>query len=100
MYVLNSCNSIITNNTMKQNKTDTVEIKQMAFFPATITVNKGDTIVFINHDLVDHDVTEENKKLWTSSPLHPGQAWSKVFTEPANYFCSLHVVMKGKIVVQ
>ena len=32
MYVLNSCNSIITNNTMKQNKTDTVEIKQMAFF--------------------------------------------------------------------
>lgn len=99
VYVLYGCTPATNNSTVKH-KTDTVEIKQMAFFPATITVNKGDTIVFINHDLVDHDITEENKKLWSSSPLHPGQSWSKVFTEPANYFCSLHVVMKGKVDVQ
>lgn len=100
MFILYSCSPEANNHTAAPHKTDTVEIKQMAFSPATITVNKGDTIVFINHDLVDHDVTEEGKKLWTSSPLHPGQAWSKVFTESANYFCSLHVVMKGKVVVQ
>lgn len=99
-YAMYGCTPVSNNNTVKQHKTDTVEIKQMAFSPATITVNKGDTIVFINHDLVDHDITEENKKLWSSSPLHPGQSWSKIFTEPANYFCSLHVVMKGKVVVQ
>lgn len=72
----------------------------MAFSPAWITVNKGDTVVFINRDPVDHDITEEDRKLWSSSPLHPGQSWSKVITGSANYFCSLHVVMKGKIVAQ
>lgn len=80
-------------------KTDTVEIKAMAFNPAEITVNKGDTILFINNDIVNHDVTEINKA-WTSGTLQPGDSWSKVFTESADYFCSLHLVMKGKVLVK
>ncbi len=72
----------------------------MAFSPAEIIVNKGDTVVFINHDPVEHDITEEDKKLWSSSPLPPGQSWSKVIDGSANYFCSLHVVMKGKIIAK
>ena len=35
-----------------------VEITQMKFFPAELKVKKGDKIVFVNHDLVTHDVTE------------------------------------------
>jgi plastocyanin len=35
-------------------KVDTVEIKDMKFQPAEITVKKGDTIVWINHDMVTH----------------------------------------------
>lgn len=81
-------------------QTHTIEIKQMAFSPAAITVSKGDTVVFVNHDLVDHDITEEDKRSWSSSPLPPGQSWSKIMDESTNYFCSLHVVMKGKITVK
>ena len=29
-------------------------------------VQKGDTVVWINHDIVAHDVTEETGKAWTS----------------------------------
>ncbi|MBD0333069.1 MAG: cupredoxin domain-containing protein [Chitinophagaceae bacterium] len=84
----------------KINKAYTVEIKQMQFQPASLTVQKGDTVIWINHDIVAHDVTEEKDKLWTSGPLAPGESWSKVVTESADYYCSIHVVMKGKLVVQ
>lgn len=81
-------------------KTYQVDIKQMQFQPAELTLQKGDTVVWTNHDIVTHDVTEEKNKLWTSGPLDPGQSWSKVVTESADYFCSIHVVMKGKLIVK
>lgn len=77
-----------------------VEIKQMQFQPPELTVQKGDTVVWKNNDIVAHDVTEEKGKLWTSGPLTPGQSWSLAVTESADYYCSIHVVMKGKLVVQ
>ncbi len=77
-----------------------VEITQMKFFPAELKVKKGDKVVFVNHDLVTHDVTEESKKAWSSSPLATDKTWVLVVTESVNYFCSIHPVMKGKIIVE
>jgi plastocyanin len=81
-------------------KVHTVEIKQMQFQPAELTVQKGDTVVWINKDIVAHDVTEESNKAWTSSILPSGKSWSMVATQSSNYYCSIHVVMKGKLIVQ
>ena len=78
----------------------TVEISQMVFSPAEIIVKKGDKVTFINHDLVAHDITEESSKAWTSSPLQPQQSWTLEVNASANYYCSLHQVMKGKIIVE
>jgi len=75
----------------------TVEISQMKFSPAEITVKKGDKVTFINHDLFTHNVTEEFSKQWSSSSLQPNQSWTLEVTASANYYCSLHPVMKGKI---
>ena len=77
----------------------TVEIKEMKFQPAELTVQKGDTILWINKDIVTHDVTEQPDKSWTSSPLTTGQSWSMVATQSVDYYCSIHVVMKGKVTV-
>lgn len=77
-----------------------VEITQMRFFPAELKVKKGDKVVFVNHDLVTHDITEETKKAWSSSPLAVNQTWVLTVAESANYFCSIHPVMKGKIIVE
>ncbi len=77
-----------------------VEITQMKFFPDELKVAKGDKIVFVNRDALTHDVTEESKKTWSSSPLTTNQTWVLVATESVNYYCSIHPVMKGRIVVE
>ena len=71
----------------------------MKFDPAVLVVKKGDTVTWINKDLVDHNVTEEKTKSWRSSPLKPGQTYTRVIRSDADYFCSIHVVMKGKLKV-
>ena len=81
-------------------KVHIVEIKQMNFQPKELVVQKGDTVVWINNDIVPHDVTEESAKAWTSSLMPVGKSWSMVVNQSADYYCSIHVVMKGKLVVQ
>jgi plastocyanin len=78
----------------------TIEISQMKFIPDMLHVHKGDTVAWINNDLVTHDVTEETNKLWSSKPMPAGASWEMVFTESATYYCSIHVVMKGIIVAE
>ena len=78
----------------------TIEIKEMKFIPATIQVKKGDTIIWTNRDIVVHNVTEEKSKAWASGIISAGKSWKMVATKSAEYFCSLHPVMKGKILVQ
>ena len=72
----------------------------MKFEPAVLVVKKGDRVTWINKDIVDHDVTEEKSKAWKSSALKAGQQYSRVINTSADYFCSIHVVMKGKLKVK
>ncbi len=85
---------------VNKTKAYTVQIRQMQFQPAELTVGIGDTVVFVNRDLFVHDVTEEVSKAWSSSPMPPGSTWKKIVTEDADYYCSIHVVMKGKLLVR
>lgn len=78
----------------------TVLIKQMKFEPAELNLHKGDTVLWINKDITDHDVTEETRKAWTSPKLLVGKSWTMVVKETTNYYCSIHVVMKGKLIVK
>jgi plastocyanin len=77
----------------------TIQIKQMQFQPAELTVHAGDTVVFVNQDMVAHDVTEETRKAWASGPMPTGASWKMVATDDADYYCSIHAVMKGKILL-
>lgn len=79
-------------------KVHTVQIVQMKFDPAEIHVRKGDKIVFINRDMVIHDVTEETRRAWKSPPIPVGGSWTLVVRRSDRYFCSIHQVMKGRIV--
>ena len=78
----------------------TVEIQNMKFVPDSIVVHKGDEVVFVNRDMVNHCVTEEKSKAWTSGIIPAGQSYLLVAKENAGYYCAIHTVMKGKIVVQ
>lgn len=72
----------------------------MKFEPAELAVQKGDTVVWMNHDLMVHDVTEEPGKSWSSPAIHTGASWYMVVKKSANYFCNIHQVMKGRLVVK
>jgi plastocyanin len=97
IILLNACSSA---EEIHRPEVHTIVIKQMKFLPAELTVEKGDTVVWINEDLVTHDVTEEVNKTWTSSALPVGQSWSMAVSKSSNYYCSIHQVMKGKLVVK
>ena len=78
----------------------TIEIKQMKFFPETLSVSKGDKVIWVNKDIVEHDVTEFTRKEWASSKLATDASWSLIVTKSEDYYCNLHVVMRGKIIVE
>ena len=79
--------------------THVVEISKMQFNPQELTILAGDTVIWVNNDLTNHCITEINKA-WTSSSLEPTKSYKKVITKNTDYFCAIHMVMKGKIIVQ
>lgn len=97
VFLFDSCRSISNKAIHRKH---IIEIKAMKFQPAELIVHRGDTVVWINRDIVPHDVTEEHSKNWTSSVLAAGASWGLVPSESADYYCSIHIVMKGKLVVQ
>jgi len=102
LFILSSCSTSPEKTAPAKYtpKTFRVEISQMKFQPATITVHQGDTVEWINKDMVAHDVTQVPNSTWTSSSLAPGKSWKMAVAESDDYYCSIHVVMVGKLIVQ
>jgi plastocyanin len=98
--LLFSCNNSGNNATKPSAKAYTIVIQQMKFTPAELTVNMGDTVTWTNNDILEHNVTEERNKAWSSSKLSAGKSWSKVIQNSADYYCSIHPVMKGSLKVR
>ena len=78
-----------------------VEIKDMAYAPAELTVASGDTIVWVNRDIVPHTVTGAARQ-FDSGSLNPAAEWSLVARARGrtSYTCTFHPIMKGAIVVK
>ncbi|MDB5281815.1 MAG: hypothetical protein JWO06_890 [Bacteroidota bacterium] len=80
---------------------DTIIISDMNFHPAVIKIHKGDAVIWINKDMVTHCVTEAKTKSWSSLQIPAGEAWKMMAVEhSSDYYCAIHLVMKGKIVVE
>lgn len=79
----------------------TISIENMKFVPENFKVSKGDTIIWINRDIVPHTVTSLNHK-FDSKIILPNQKWSYMFVNSGAfpYKCDLHPTMIGKIVVK
>jgi len=78
----------------------TVEIDNMKFQPEVVSVHTGDTILWINKDMVSHCVTEVTKNAWMSPKIPNGASWKMVASSSADYYCAIHQVMKGKIIIE
>lgn len=77
-----------------------VNIKDFAFDPNTITVPAGTSVTWTNLDTVPHTVTSTNGK-FDSGILGPGRIFNYTFNDPGtyNYYCTIHPYMKGQVVV-
>lgn len=83
-------------------RTHTVEIRGMEFHPAVLSVAVGDTIVWINHDIVPHTATATEKPKWDTGQLVQGQMGRYIARDPgmARYGCTLHPTMHGKLIIR
>jgi plastocyanin len=88
-----------TSTTQMHKTTDTVIIEGMQFKPKQLTVYKGDTIIWINNDIVAHNVTEDTAQTWTSDSIDIGKTWTMIPSKSFNYLCSIHPTMKGVVTV-
>ncbi len=81
---------------------NTVSMKNIAFNPSSLTINKGATVTWTNDDSTTHTVTSDTG-LWDSGNLSPGQTYTHQFNDTGTfpYHCSSHVGqgMKGTIIV-
>lgn len=102
IILLLGCNSGAgpENQAITSPQKDTIIIKMMAFQPADITVNAGDTIVWINEDIVAHDVSHWPDKSWHSDTLQPHDSFVKIIEDSSTYFCSIHPTMKAQFSVK
>jgi plastocyanin len=80
--------------------THTVTIEGMKFSPETVTVKRGDTVVWQNKDVVPHTATA--KSAFDSGAIAVGKKWSHAMGKAGryDYVCSFHPGMKAVVVVQ
>jgi plastocyanin len=79
-----------------------VGIDNFKFSPNPLTVKAGTKVVWINNDDVPHLIVSTQNKFRQSEVLDTNQRFAVTLTRPGtyDYFCSLHPMMQGKIIVQ
>lgn len=79
-------------------ETHIVEINGMAFTPVALDVAVGDTITWINNDIVPHTATAADGS-FDSGALSKGAEWSLVIESAGStgYACAFHPQMSGVI---
>ena len=80
--------------------THTVVIEAVAYAPAALTVNRGDTVVWVNKDPFPHTVTAKGS--FDSHDIAAGKSWKYVARKAGEYpyICTFHPNMKGTLTVK
>jgi len=78
-----------------------VSIANFSFSPATITINKGMTVVWTNNDSAPHQIASDNGT-FNSNPLSNGDSFAFTFSTPGTftYHCAIHPSMTGTVIVK
>ena len=102
-------NNNVTSTTTVQTSSNTVNtsaseaypvsIVNFSFSPVTLTISKGDSVVWTNMDSSSHQVSAAG---FEGPVLSQGQTYTHVFNTVGtfNYICKIHPTMKGMVIVQ
>jgi plastocyanin len=82
-------------------QTHTVTIEGMRFQPESLTIARGDTVVWVNNDLVPHTATSEAGS-FDSQIIQPEKSWKFTASKKGEfaYTCTFHPTMKGMLQVK
>jgi plastocyanin len=78
--------------------------QSLNFSPSSITVVLGvnSTVIWTNHDSVQHTVTADTVALFNSQAIDAGHSFGYTFTQAGTYgySCQFHGYMIGKVIVK
>ncbi|MBU3030721.1 amicyanin [Paracoccus marinaquae] len=83
----------------------TVEIDKMKYQTPEVTIEAGDTVYWINREVMPHNVAFKEgivaEGAFRGEMLTKDQAYAITFTEAGSfdYFCTPHPFMRGKVIV-
>ncbi len=82
-------------------KTESMDQKNMTFVPHVLVVTKGDTVKFLNHDNVAHNVYSPDNDAYNLGTFKQNEERTHTFNEEGAYtqLCSIHPEMLGFIFV-
>ena len=85
--------------------TKVISIQDMQYTPASLTIDPGTKIAWINQDNTAHTITSDSKdggQSWDSGNIDQNKFYARTFNTPGTYtyHCTIHPNMKGTIVVR
>jgi plastocyanin len=82
-------------------KAHVVVMEELRFRPASLTVQRGDRVTWVNRDLFPHTATADGHA-FDSKDIAPNASWTLVVREAGTfaYACAFHPMMKGILTVQ
>jgi plastocyanin len=80
----------------------TIDIRNFAFAPQTLTVPAGTQVVWTNRDDEPHLITSAGAQFAPSPALDTTDHYAVTFSKPGTYayYCSIHPMMVGTIIVK
>lgn len=76
-----------------------ISIKGFEFVPKELQVSRGDTVVWVNHDIVPHSIVISSTAQAISPELESGETFIYVVGSSMAYQCGLHPSMTGKLTI-
>jgi len=82
--------------------THVVTIEGMKFEPESLTVAAGDSVVWVNRDLVAHTATSSEAGIFDSKLIAPDKSWKLTVRKKGDfaYTCTYHSTMKATLHVE
>jgi plastocyanin len=95
MVLASAMHAVVAESTVE------VTIDNFTFTPATVTIEPGTTVHWLNRDDIPHTVAAKSLA-FKSRALDTDDSFSQQFNEVGeiDYFCSLHPHMTGKVIVR
>jgi plastocyanin len=74
-----------------------IAISNLDYGPSTVTVDVGDTVAWLNRDIVAHTATARDGAFDVATPIGKPARWRATKPGEYAYFCRLHPNMTGVV---